>query len=188
MPLLRDEENYLKSLGYKYLGAGSFQMAFKEPGTGYCYKVAEKDKGFNAFLTATQKIKSIHLPKVYEVNEFRFPDRRSIKMVQYRTEFLHKDKDIGLASRIIDQIRNYLKYGYQNEYIETLISRDFNRKDLRAVSRLFKIGDMANLIRDLLKFSKRRDVFIDIHDGNFMVRKVDNKKQIVFIDPFASEW
>ena len=109
-------------------------------------------------------------------------------MVQYRTELLHKDKGIGPASEIISKIRDYIKYGYGNKYIETLISIDFNRKDLRAVSRLFRIEDMANLIRDLMKFSKRRDVFIDIHDGNFMVRKVDNKKQIVFIDPFASTW
>jgi hypothetical protein len=174
----------LKKKGYKYLGAGVDQTAFIEPGTGFVLKIfgTQGKKGFgpdHKMFFAWADFCSKHqdnpyLPRIYAHESFLWQDPETKKHHRYlmiRTEQLYDSGKIGVTLEDlargfsygddydagIDRFRFFTKDDKQKQILKLLGKKGFDR--------------MAKTIYDLAKIADKKGWGLDLHGGNFMLRK-----------------
>lgn len=174
----------LKKKGYKYLGSGVDQTAFIEPGTGFVLKIfgTQGKKGFSRdhkmfFVWAdfcSKHQDNPYLPRIYAHESFLWQDPETKKQHRYlmiRTEQLYKAGKIGGT---LEDLAG--GFGHRPS-LDQALKRYYNITDeyerQRLLNLLGKKGfeRLTKTIYELSKIARKKGWALDLHSGNFMLRK-----------------
>lgn len=174
----------LQKKGYRYLGAGVDQTAFIEPSTGYVLKIfgtggsRKFSKDHKMFFIwadfCSQHQDNPYLPKIYAHESFLWQDPDTNKQHRYlmiRTEQLY---DSGKIGGTLEDLARGFSYG---DDFATGIDRYYrltpSHKQEDLLQHLGKKGFdlMSDTIYKLSKIADKKGWGIDLHAGNFMMRK-----------------
>lgn len=165
---LKQHDNYLEA------GSGSLATVFVHENLDIAIKLIKSDDiGYKAYIDAIAMSKPNSLfPKVYD--RIKCSNGQEIYVVErlYEVSFFYDDntKQFNNISNKINKIRASF-YDWSKKYIITAEEQD-------AVDTI----KLAHMYANDLLINGEEEVSIDLHSGNFMLRK---NKNLVIIDPLC---
>lgn len=183
---------------FKRIGEGAFSCVYLDKKTGLVAKTYQNDKGYDKYLDLVEKHSSAnnrknpYLPKIYERLELDIQYRlKSSSEIIKRfnreniviLERLEKATNKRMTPNLIGA-QNLITYF---NYMFTKDTDDVSIISAQGVKKLIgnnkNLWDVSRILRKLQKsFGK---TCLDLHDGNFMLRKRGRGYQLVLTDPVA---
>jgi hypothetical protein len=143
--------------------------------------IADGFEGYVRMLNQFGAMDNIHFPKVYKAKNS--VDREGTRRHQFEMEKLQPIDSLSKEEleALVDASFNapVYKLAKITQYLRVAVDRPEDR------DRIIKSESLAEACKILTKIAREGDFILDIHAGNFMVRRTPYGPQLVISDPFG---
>lgn len=177
-------EHIKQHYGIQLVGSGAYGQVFIHPSWNYVIKIYESDPGYDRFLNICSSMKTPHLPKVIKPPKTIHQFHLRLKEAGSKLNIVKLEILSPLSIDFKNSLRQ-VKGGYSNKKIAHLYSLFKTHQKDAVYNELNSKYDLDSLFQTLQiienNISTDHD-FLDIHDGNFMMRG----NTIVIVDPISN--